>query len=81
VPVLERYASHYERYNGPIGRTGQNKTTHTAEVKFPGGTGLAVAKAFSVFDKGWLNEAIAWALGRALNVSVPPRAMLLAAAP
>lgn len=81
VPAVERFSTHYERYNGPVGALGANVTTHTAAVRFAEGSGLAVVKAFSVFDKGWLNEAIAWVLGSALGVNVPPRAMLLAAAP
>ena len=79
LPPVELYSSHYLRYNGPIGRLGANQTTHTAEVNFPGGPGLAVVKAFSLKEKGWVNEALAWALGNALDVGVPPKAMLLAA--
>jgi hypothetical protein len=81
MPTLERYASHYERYNGPIGLRGANQTTHTAEVRFPDGAALAVVKAFPVGEKGWLNEAVAWTVGRALGIPVPPKAMLLAVAP
>ena len=81
TPQIERYSSHYERYNGAIGQ-GANKTTHTAEVRFDASsTGLAVVKAFSFHDKGWLNEAIAWTLGRAIGLAVPPKAVLLVAEP
>ncbi len=79
LPAVERYSSHYIRYNGPIGSRGANQTTHTAEVRFPGAPGLAVVKAFPFSDKGWINEALAWALGMELDVGVPPAAMLLAA--
>lgn len=81
LPAVERYSSHYIRYNGPIGRTGTNQTTHTAEVRFPGAPGLAVVKAFPFSDKGWINEALAWTLGMELDVGVPPAAILLAASP
>lgn len=81
LPTVERYSSHYIRYNGPVGRTGANQTTHTAEVRFPGAPGLAVVKAFPFNDKGWINEAVAWTLGMELDVGVPPAAMLLAASP
>lgn len=81
LPSLKPYSSHYLRYNGPIGQLGANQTTHTAEVMFPDGPGLAVVKAFSFMDKGWVNEALAWALGKELDVGVPPAAMLLAASP
>nr|DAF77709.1 MAG TPA: hypothetical protein [Caudoviricetes sp.] len=81
LPAVELYSSHYLRYNGPIGRLGANQTTHTAEVNFPEGPALAVVKAFPLKEKGWVNEALAWALGNALNVGVPPKAMLLAASP
>ena len=78
---MERYSTHYVRYNGPIGQMGANQTTHTAEVLFPDGPGLAVVKAFPLKDKGWINEALAWTLGTELEVGVPPTAMLLAAGP
>jgi hypothetical protein len=81
LPAVERYSSHYIRYNGPIGRKGANQTTHTAEVRFPGAPGLAVVKAFPFRDKGWVNEALAWTLGMELDVGVPPTAILLAASP
>lgn len=81
LPTIERYTSHYLRYNGPIGRAGENKTTHTAEVKFPAGPTMAVVKVFPLRDKGWVNEALAWCLGTELDVGMPPRAMLLAASP
>lgn len=81
LPLVERYSTHYVRYNGPIGQMGANQTTHTAEVLFPEGPGLAVVKAFPLKDKGWINEALAWTLGTELEVGVPPTAMLLAAGP
>ena len=79
IPHVHRYATHYERYNGPIGQ-GVNKTTHTAVARFGNdGHHLAVVKAFTYADKGWLNEAIAWTLGRVVKLAQPPRAMLLIA--
>ena len=79
TPHVDRYATHYERYNGPIGQ-GANKTTHTAVVRFGNeGHHLAVVKAFTYLDKGWLNEAIAWTVGRIVKLAQPPRAMLLVA--
>ena len=81
APPIDRYSTHYERYNGQIGQ-GANKTTHTAEIRFDQSLiGLAVVKAFAFADKGWLNEAVAWTLGRSLGLAVPPRAILLVAAP
>lgn len=79
MPHIDRYATHYERYNGPIGQ-GANKTTHTAVVRFGNdGHHLAVVKAFTYVDKGWLNEALAWTMGRIVKLAQPPRAMLLVA--
>jgi hypothetical protein len=78
---MEKFVSNYGRYGGPVSSKGDNKTTHIAEVKFSGGDELAIVKAFSFVDKGWLNEAIAWALGSALGVDMPPRAILLIANP
>src|SRR5690242_16946122 len=72
LPTIERYSTHYVRYNGSVGLKGANQSTHTAEVKFPTGAKLAVVKAFPLADKGWVNEALAWALGEALDVGVPP---------
>lgn len=81
MPTVERYSSHYGRYNGSIDKRGANSTTHTAEVRFPGKPGLAVVKAFALNDHGWANEAIAWALGQCLGVVMPPQAMMLLVAP
>ncbi|WP_263561975.1 hypothetical protein [Paucibacter sp. DJ1R-11] len=81
IPPVERFASHYARYNGPIGKLGANPTTHTAEVRFLGKPGLGVVKAFALSDFGWVNEAIAWALGNCLGVVMPPQGMLLLVAP
>ncbi|MEK8028018.1 hypothetical protein [Pseudaquabacterium rugosum] len=81
LPIIERYTSHYARYNGSIGRKGENQTTHTAEIRFPGHTQLAVVKAFPLKNKGWVNEALAWTLGMELDIGVPPAAILLAASP
>ncbi len=78
LPTVERYSTHYVRYNCPISLKGANQSTHTAEVKFPTGPKLAVVKAFSLREKGWVNEALAWALGEALDVGVPPESILLA---
>ena len=79
TPSIERFATHYERYNGSIGQ-GANKSTHTAEVRFDSATHeLAVVKAFSFLDKGWLNEAVAWTLGQAAGVAQPPKAVILVA--
>lgn len=81
MPTIGRYASHYGRYNGSVTKRGANPTTHTAEVRFPGKPALAVAKAFASTDRGWANEALAWALGHCLGVVMPPQAMLLLVAP
>lgn len=81
TPAIEPFASHYGRYNGAIGQ-GENKTTHTAEVRFDAAThALAVVKAFPFDSAGWLNEAIAWTLGKEVGLAMPPRAVLLVAKP
>lgn len=81
LPTIERFATHYLRYNGLLGSIGANPSTHTAEVRFRSGPALAVVKAFPLGDRGWVNEAVAWALGSELSIGVPPQATLLVATP
>lgn len=78
LPLIAAFSSNYGRYNSSIGQ-GANKTTHTAEVKFDNQHELAVVKAFSIKDRGWLNEYISWTLGKLLKISQPPKSLILVA--